>query len=84
MKFKETDLLDLASSLKVAIELHEVKPELQDSLLSDILFQVANLIDEKQDSELHEEIFGLLENLGQSGFRKEFKVLISHRFPSIF
>ena len=62
MKFKESDLLDLASSLKASIEMHDVKSELQDSLLSDILFQVANLIDEKQGSSLHEETFGLLEN----------------------
>ncbi|CAH0535388.1 hypothetical protein VST7929_02961 [Vibrio stylophorae] len=62
MKFNDTDLLDLASGLKAAIEMHEVKSEYQDSLLSDILFQVASLIDEKQGSTLHEEVFGLLEN----------------------
>jgi len=61
MKFKETDLLDLASSLKGSLEMHDVKSEVQNSLLSDILFQVANLIDEKQGSSLHEEVFGLLE-----------------------
>ena len=62
MKFEESDLMELASSVKSAIELHEVNPKLQDSLLSDVLFQVANLIDEKQGSSFHEEIFELLDN----------------------
>lgn len=62
MKFKEKDLLELASSLKSTIELHEVKLEIQDSLLSDILFHVAQMIDEKQGSTLHERVFGILED----------------------
>ena len=61
MKFKKNELLGLVDSLKSTIELHEVSPEIQDSLLSDILFHVAYMIDEKQGSALHENVFEMLE-----------------------
>lgn len=61
MKFEKNDLLGLVDSLKSTIELHEVSTEKQDSLLSDILFHVAYMIDEKQGSALHENVFEMLE-----------------------
>ena len=63
MEFEEKDLMELASSIQSVIELHDVEPKLQDSLLSDVLFQVASLIDQKQGSNLHEGIFDLLDNI---------------------
>ena len=45
------------------IEEHGIDVELQDSLLSDVLFHVASLIDEKQGSSFHESVFSLLEDV---------------------
>ncbi|GGK70576.1 hypothetical protein [Amphritea balenae] len=63
MKFEESDLIELAATIRPTIETHNVSPELQDSLLSDVIFQVATLIDEKQGSSLHEGVFELLDNV---------------------
>lgn len=63
MKIKQNDLTALAATLKSVIEEHGIDVELQDSLLSDVLFHVASLIDEKQGSSFHESVFSLLEDV---------------------
>jgi hypothetical protein len=55
------DFRELAASLKPTLVSHEVPINLQDSLLSDVVFQFASFIDEKTGSSFHESIYDLLE-----------------------
>jgi hypothetical protein len=56
MEFKESDVMELASSIKSVIEQHEVPSE-----LADVLFHVTRLIDSKQKTNFHESIFELID-----------------------
>ena len=44
---------------------HDVPPELHFSIISDAVFEFANLVDEKTGSSFHEEIYGALESAAE-------------------
>lgn len=55
----------LAFSTKEILNLHEVEPEIHQSIISDVLFEFANLLDEKQGSNFHEEIYSLIDSISE-------------------
>ncbi len=64
-KFEIQDFKDLVISLKPSLETHDVPGEMHFSLLSDIAFHVANLVDEKTGSNFHEVIDGLMDDISE-------------------
>ena len=59
------DFMRLAFSTKEVLNSHEVAPEIQESIISDVLFEFANMLDEKQGSSLHEEIYSLIDSISE-------------------
>src|SRR5687768_6970953 len=58
--FAARDFASLALSLRQTVANHKVPPELQASLIEDVMFQVAAFIDDKTGSNFHESIFSVL------------------------
>lgn len=54
------DLVELALSLRQTVELHKVPQDLRASLIEDVIFRFAVLLDEKTGSDVHESISGVL------------------------
>ena len=63
--FETNDFIALASRIKPILDTHDVSPELHFSIISDIVFETANLIDEKTGSGFHEDIYGALESVAE-------------------
>lgn len=59
-KIKSEDFYQLALALKPTLVTHGVPVELHYSLISDIMFEFANFVDEKSGSSFHEGLFALL------------------------
>jgi hypothetical protein len=70
---KIEELEELAWSLKPILDTHNVPSELHYSIISDVIFQFANFIDERTGSSFHERIDGLID--------KHFDKLSSQRQP---
>ena len=64
-KLKINDFIVLAKKIKPILDTHDVPPELHFSIISDIVFEYANLIDERTGSSFHEEIYGTLEAVSE-------------------
>ncbi len=60
-KVEIDDFVDLGVSIKRSFETHSIDPDMHYSLISDILFQCAYMIDEKTGSDHHERIHGLVD-----------------------
>jgi hypothetical protein len=60
-KVKIEDFVDLGLAIKTSLNTHLIDPELHYSLISDILFNCAYMIDEKTGSYHHENIDGLVD-----------------------
>lgn len=54
------DLVELALSLRQTVELHKVPQDLRASLIEDVIFRFAVLLDERTGSDVHESISGVL------------------------
>ncbi len=55
------DFVELAQSIKPILEAHEVPDQFHYSIISDIVFEFANLVDTKTGTSFHESIYALLE-----------------------
>ena len=55
------DFTEVAFAIKPILESHDVPPEYHYSIISDIVFEFANLVDTKTGTSFHESIYGLLE-----------------------
>lgn len=64
-KFQTDDFIALAGKIKPVLDTHNVPAELHFSIISDFVFEAANLIDEKTGSAFHEEIYGALESVAE-------------------
>ena len=60
--FAPRDFAALALSLRQTVANHKVPPDLQASLIEDVVFHFAAFIDEKTGSDIHESIFSVLGN----------------------
>jgi hypothetical protein len=58
--FAPKDFASLALSLRQTVATHKVPPDLQASLIEDVVFQFAVFIDERTGSDIHESIFAVL------------------------
>ena len=58
--FVPKDFASLALSLRQTVANHKVPPDLQASLIEDVVFHFAAFIDEKTGSDIHESIFSVL------------------------
>jgi hypothetical protein len=58
--FAPKDFAPLALSLRQTVANHKVPPDLQASLIEDVIFHFAAFIDEKTGSDIHESIFSVL------------------------
>ena len=58
--FVPKDFASLALSLRQTVANHKVPPELQASLIEDVVFHFAAFIDERTGSDIHESIFTVL------------------------
>lgn len=58
--FAPRDFAALALSLRQTVANHKVPPDLQASLIEDVVFHFAAFIDEKTGSDIHESIFSVL------------------------
>jgi hypothetical protein len=58
--FDPEDFVSLALSLRQTVASHGVPPRLRASLIEDVVFQFATLVDEKTGSAIHESIFTVL------------------------
>lgn len=58
--FAPKDFVSLALSLRRTVANHKVPPDLQASLIEDVIFHFATFIDEKTGSDIHESIFTVL------------------------
>jgi hypothetical protein len=54
------DLAELGLSLRQTVELHKVPQNLRASLIEDVIFRFAVLLDERTGSDIHESISGVL------------------------
>ena len=64
-KFEISDFIELARKIKPILDTHDVPPELHFSIISDTVFEYANLIDEKTGSSFHEEIYAAIESVAE-------------------
>ncbi len=55
------DFAELAHTIKPILESHDVPEEYHYSMISDVVFEFANLVDTKTGTSFHESIYGLLE-----------------------
>jgi hypothetical protein len=58
--FTPKDFASLALSLRQTVAVHKVPPDLQASLIEDVVFHFAAFIDERTGSDFHESIFTVL------------------------
>src|SRR5688572_72239 len=58
--FAPRDFASLALSLRQTVANHKVPPDLQASLIEDVVFHFAAFIDERTGSDIHESIFSVL------------------------
>jgi hypothetical protein len=58
--FAPKDFASLALSLRQTVANHKVPPDLQASLIEDVVFHFAAFIDERTGSDIHESIFSVL------------------------
>jgi hypothetical protein len=58
--FAPKDFASLALSLRKTVANHKVPPDLQASLIEDVVFHFAAFIDERTGSDIHESIFSVL------------------------
>jgi hypothetical protein len=58
--FAPKDFASLALSLRQTVADHKVPPDLQASLIEDVVFHFAAFIDERTGSDIHESIFAVL------------------------
>ena len=61
-KIELDDFIDLGVSIKSSLRTHSIDKELHYSIISDVLFHCANMIDEKTGSYHHEMIDGLIDD----------------------
>ena len=64
-KFETSDFIALAKKIKPILETHDVPSELHFSIISDVVFEYANVIDEKTGSSFHEEIYSALDSVAE-------------------
>lgn len=64
-KFETSDFIALATKIKPILDAHDVPSELHFSIISDVVFEYANVIDEKTGSSFHEEIYSALESVAE-------------------
>ena len=64
-KFATSDFIALAKKLKPILDTHNIPSELHFSIISDVVFECANVVDEKTGSSFHEEIYGALESVAE-------------------
>ncbi len=55
------DFTEIAFTIKPILETHDVPEEYHYSIISDIVFEFAHLLDTKTETSFHESIYGLLE-----------------------
>ena len=55
------DFTEIAFAIKPILEAHDVPEEYHYSIISDIVFEFANLLDTKTETSFHESIYALLE-----------------------
>ena len=61
-KIELEDFAELAHTIKPILESHDVPEQYHYSIISDVIFEFANLVDTKTETSFHESIYGLLED----------------------
>ena len=60
------DFAEIARKIKPILETHDVPAEYHYSIISDIVFEFANTVDEKTGTSFHESIYALLEDQAEA------------------
>lgn len=63
MKVSNEDAAQLADRIKVILGHHSVDEAIRYSVTADVMFAVSVLIDQKSDSNLHESIFSIVDDV---------------------
>ena len=65
-KIELQDFSQVAFAIKPILEAHDVPAEFHYSIISDVVFEIANLLDTKTGSSFHESIYALLDEQAEA------------------